>query len=964
MNKIFTLSLALITFFAIQLKGQITDPFFDHVSYRGAFGTTDWTQGWSNWNPQNTTYPSTTITVSGDITTNQTWAPNGSPLLGSAAFTNSNLLDPFFTPVTYIGAFGTTDWTSGWANWNPQTTNYATPTVTISGDITTNTTWSASNVYLLNGFVYVKSGATLTIPAGTVIRGDKTTKGTLIIERGGKINAQGTAMNPIIFTSNVAAGSRDYGDWGGVVICGTASINVPGGEALIEGGPTSYYGGGATPNDQDSSGVMKYVRIEFSGVPLQPNQELNGLTLGGVGSKTKLDYIQVSYCGDDSYEMFGGTVNAKHLIAFRGWDDDFDTDFGYRGKLQFLVSLRDPNIADQSGSNSFESDNDGSGSTNTPQTAPIFCNVSVFGPKATASTTINSNYKKSMHIRRNSKLSVYNSVFSGFPSGLYIDGSSTQNNAIANTLQIENTILAGMGNFFEIPSSSTVWTSAAAERAWFLTPAKNNDTLATNALMMVGNPFNLTAPDFLPSSSNTVYKLEGFVYVKAGATLTIAPGTIIRGDKTSKGTLIIERGGKLIAEGSLYNPIIFTSNVAAGSRDYGDWGGIIICGKAALNVPGGEAIIEGGPTSSYGGGANPDNNDNSGSLKYVRIEFPGIPLQPNQEINGLTMGAVGKGTTLDYIQVSYCGDDSYEWFGGNVNAKHLIAFRGWDDEFDTDYGYHGNLQYLVGLRDPNIADQSGSNGFESDNDGSGSTNTPQTKPIFSNLSMFGPKASSSSTFNSNFKSAMHIRRNSALNVYNSIFAGYPTGMLIDGSASQTNANNSELNVNNCVMSGMAKYFKIPSGGSVWTSEADARAWYLDSLRKNDTLVENTDLELMDPFNLNAPNFMPAATSDMLIGSIWYSNIGFETPSANLNNVKIYPNPTHGNLNVALTLNNSENVKIQLFDLSGRLIGNLLEQEMGAGAHTQTVSLPQLAGGFYLIKVSTSNDVSTFKLLKQ
>ena len=108
-------------------------------------------------------------------------------------------------------------------------------------------------------------------------------------------------------------------------------------------------------------------------------------------------------------------------------------------------------------------------------------------------------------------------------------------------------------------------------------------------------------------------------------------------------------------------------------------------------------------------------------MKYVRIEYPGIAYSPNNEINGLTFGGVGRGTTIDYIQVSYSGDDSYEWFGGTVNCKHLIAYRGWDDDFDTDFGYQGKLQFLVGLRDPEVADQSGSNGFESDNDGSGST---------------------------------------------------------------------------------------------------------------------------------------------------------------------------------------------------------------------------------------------------
>lgn len=154
---------------------------------------------------------------------------------------------------------------------------------------------------------------------------------------------------------------------------------------------------------------------------------------------------------------------------------------------------------------------------------------------------------------------------------------------------------------------------------------------------------------------------------------------------------------------------------------------MIICGNAKINVPGGEAQIEGGPRSYYGG---TNDNDNSGILKYLRIEFPGVPFQPDKEINGLTMGGVGKNTIIDYVQVSYSGDDAYEWFGGCVNAKHLITLGTWDDDFDTDYGFSGMIQYAVALREPNIADVSGSNAFESDNDASGSTNTPQTSAVF------------------------------------------------------------------------------------------------------------------------------------------------------------------------------------------------------------------------------------------
>lgn len=325
--------------------------------------------------------------------------------------------------------------------------------IIVSGEITSNTTWSNDNIYLLDGWVYVRNGATLTIEPGTLIKGDFATKGALIVERGGRLVADGTAEQPIVFTSQRAAGSRAYGDWGGVIICGRASINAPenagngtaAGEAIIEGGVGSVYGGGANPDDNDDSGILRYVRIEYGGIPFQPNSEINGLTMGGVGRGTTIDHVQVSYCGDDAFEWFGGTVNCTNLISYNNWDDDFDTDFGYRGNIQFGLIVRDPNIADQSGSNGFESDNDGQGTGNTPITRPVFSNITVIGPLA-FSSSINSNYKRALHLRRNTKTSVYNSVFVGYPTGLLIDGSATQANAANNELRFSHSILCQMSD--------------------------------------------------------------------------------------------------------------------------------------------------------------------------------------------------------------------------------------------------------------------------------------------------------------------------------------------------------------------------------------------------------------------------------------------------------------------------------------------------------------------------------------
>lgn len=426
-----------------------------------------------------------------------------SVVVGSAAMAQG-----FFEYTNYAGAFApapTARWTDGWTNFDPQNATYPSTTVSIpAGDITTNTTWTSGNTYLLDGgFVYVTNGATLTIEAGTIIRG--TGNGTLIIEKGAKINAQGTANNPIIFTSNQPAGSRDYGDWGGVVLLGQATNNNPNSPNVVtEGGignGTTGKGCFGGTNDNDNSGIMSYVRIEFCGIPLVPNSEINGLTFGAVGAGTQIDHIQVSYSGDDSFEWFGGTVDCKYLVAFHGWDDDFDTDFGYRGRIQFGFSVRDSRIADQSGSNGFESDNDAAGTNLTPKTKAKFSNITIIGPNWTGNAdTTNSLYKRGAHIRRNSSISIYNSIITGYPSaGFLIDAVSTANNYCGDTLQLCGNILAQIkgSKFFQTTAGADT-SSCSLSNSVFQTMglADNNDTLSTTTSLLLGPTFGNSLADY------------------------------------------------------------------------------------------------------------------------------------------------------------------------------------------------------------------------------------------------------------------------------------------------------------------------------------------------------------------------------------------------------------------------------------------------------------------------------------
>jgi len=324
----------------------------------------------------------------------------------------------------------------------------------------------------------------------------------------------GSKTEPIVFSSNQAAGARTRGSWGGLVLLGNATINAAGGTAVIEGGVDAVKGLYGGNNDADNSGKLSYVRIEYAGIPFQPNQEINSLTLGGVGNGTQIDHIMVTEGNDDSYEWFGGTVNAKYLIANRGWDDDFDCDFGFRGKIQFGIVVRDPNFADPgSGSSSaFEQDNDGAGSTATPQTAPVFSNITVIGPSATVSTLINPNYKRAAQLRRNSATSIFNSAIVGYPRGIFIDGVASGNNATNGIMALKNNIIGGMsaGNY-QSNSSFDINT-------WAATTAFNNSTVTNPADLNLVDAYNTNAAirNFSPKPTSPLISGANFTDAKLG----------------------------------------------------------------------------------------------------------------------------------------------------------------------------------------------------------------------------------------------------------------------------------------------------------------------------------------------------------------------------------------------------------------------------------------------------------------
>jgi hypothetical protein len=355
----------------------------------------------------------------------------------------------------------------------------------------------SEGVYTIVGYVYFQSGTTLTIPAGTIFKSDVSQKGALIIERGAKIEAVGTESKPIVFTSGKAPGSRTRGDWGGIIILGNAPTNRPLSPApLVEGGVDRRYGG---TNATDNSGTMKYVRIEWAGIAAEPGSEINGLTLGGVGSGTVLEYIQVSYGNDDAYELFGGTVNLKNIIAYATSDDDLDFDFGYTGKIQFAVCQRRPEIADTDAGNGVEADNDGSGSSALPYTRPVLSNITWIGPNGDAATQANLNFANRW--RRSVRFVVRNSLMLGFPkAGFRIESSSTARAYKTDTSEFKNNLVHALVSPYSADSAAaTVITSAEmkakAEADGCITYANGND-------IQLEAPFNWDTPNYMPKAGS------------------------------------------------------------------------------------------------------------------------------------------------------------------------------------------------------------------------------------------------------------------------------------------------------------------------------------------------------------------------------------------------------------------------------------------------------------------------------
>ncbi|WP_440874489.1 hypothetical protein [Thalassotalea sp. PLHSN55] len=669
------------------------------------------------------------------------------------------------------------------------------------------------------------SDPTLTIEPGAVLFG-QSGEDYLVVHRDAKIIAEGTKAKPIIMTSlqDVKGEATSAGQWGGVVILGNAPSNKcpsDGSDCAlqVEGiGEGGVFGG---TNWEDDSGTLKYVVVKYAGYEVSPDNELNGITFGGVGSGTTVDYIQVHANADDGVEFFGGAVNVKHLVLTGNKDDSIDWDNGFKGMMQHIYVEHAKNAGEAN--RAIEADNDGSTPDKEPQSNPTLANMTIIGNNFDTADKDS----EGIYLREGTAAKIFNTVVTG-PSEMgecfEIEGGDTSSvtvdNATSGKIVMQNSVLA-CSNGENFKNAKAADDSVLLDlEAWFTAedsnmistsilidengvPDTNSPLIAADAGQDVANtqdaffdsvdyigafdgstdwrdgwafgfgggevtasaeeegcPTGTTSISPVDGStttceisgritadltltSNNIYALSGAVFVGGdktdSATLSIEAGTTIYG-RSGDDYLVVSRDSQIEANGSSSAPITFTSqqDMTGEATSAGQWGGIILLGNAQSNKcpsDGSDCAlqVEGAENGAVFGGT--DDTDSSGTLRYVVVKHAGYEIAPDNELNGITFGGVGSGTTVEYIQIHENADDGIEFFGGTVNAKYVVLTANKDDSVDWDNGYRGNLQYVL-IKHAD-SDGEANRAIEADNDGSTPNKMPQSNPTLANFTIIG-----------------------------------------------------------------------------------------------------------------------------------------------------------------------------------------------------------------------------------
>lgn len=871
---------------------------------------------------------------------------------------------------------------------------------TVTGVITEDFTLDSTMNYVFDGTVQVgigneevsanvskatvdevkAQGVTLTIPAGSDVRFGSS--GYLIVTRGSKIDAQGTRSNPITFSSE-DAGFDGTGEWGGIILQGFAPQYGSGNTGVChdtttvcnidgEGGDDVGKYGGNDP--ADNSGIMRYVRIAEGGLVASANNEVNGLTLQGVGYGTTLEYIQVHGNRDDGVEWFGGTVNAKYLVLTENDDDDLDYDEGYKGNVQYALIVKKQEGSpiggnDPRGIEANSSDND-----YVPQTEATLANITIIGGSVNNDAASTGGKQPGMRLRGAVTTNIFNSVVEGFDVGCVriddaevtgvgtVDSSveltnvfgeclngfyakraaNAESNVGARSMSF-NDAYAVIEDFAALGSAPTITATANgsgfvfdqtsyagavdptisdAANAWWgewtlpgtlgqeitETPDSSPAFVSCN-----GTNSECTVTDTIDQdyvfTAGTTWLLNGFVKVgtgnrlitsnadaqsikDAGVTLTIRPGVEVKGN--SDAVLLVTRGSKIVANGTATDPITFSSE-DAGYDGLGEWGGLVIQGFAPQFGAGNSGAChvgadtycnvdgEGGDdVGKYGGS---DKADNSGVLRYVRIAEGGLVASANNEINGLTLQGVGHGTAIDFVQVHNNRDDGVEWFGGTVNASHLVLTGNDDDDVDFDEGYQGNIQFvLIRKNQGTDAAPIGGNdprGIEANS--SDDDYVPQTEAALSNVLVLGgpivnrPKTGAAITSQEGPQPALRLRGAVTAALYNTAMNGYTSACIRIDDATVTGIGevDTPISLTNVIGDDCGTFFSHEqpetSSGTVGAFDFSVDgAFALDATNGNVTSVNPVEVNNGSDFEFVNTDFIGVVAPGTSASEAWYA----------------------------------------------------------------------------------------------
>ena len=958
--------------------------------------------------------------------------------------------DGFFDQVNYKGAFGSSNWLKGWTALDHY--EYLADDAVAAGTVPVTDAsinagetvyWTADNTYVLEGFVFVEDGAVLNIQAGTVIKakaGQGESASALIVSQGGKIYAEGTATAPVIFTAENDDVTDPYdlelpatNLWGGLIILGKATVNNKNGGGNIEGIPVeerTYYGG---TDDDDCSGVLRYVSIRHGGTDIGSGDEINGLTLGAVGRGTTIEYVEVFSNNDDGFEWFGGTVNAKYLVSAFNLDDAFDHDEGLQSKMQFLFVVQDSTSGERCGEHDGGTDpEDGE-----PYAHPVIYNATYLGSGMNATASGNDHLFK---IRDNWGGEYKNCIFGDFAgdamdvedlesghdsrerletgdisflNNIWFDFAKGNSWDVLGTHDWESAYLADAANNNELTNPALVSISRAQDKSLDPRPAADgaayqnladipddgfftkvnykgafgssnwlkgwtaldhygylaDDAVAAGTVPVTDASIN--AGETVYWTADNTYVLEGFVFVEDGAVLNIQAGTVIKakaGQGESASALIVSQGGKIYAEGTATAPVIFTAENDDVTDPYdlelpatNLWGGLIILGKATVNNKNGGGNIEGIPVEerTYYGGT--DDDDCSGVLRYVSIRHGGTDIGSGDEINGLTLGAVGRGTTIEYVEVFSNNDDGFEWFGGTVNAKYLVSAFNLDDAFDHDEGLQSKMQFLFVVQDSTSGERCG----EHDGGTDPEDGEPYAHPVIYNATYLGSGMNATASGNDHL---FKIRDNWGGEYKNCIFGDF-AGDAMDvedlesGHDSRERLETGDISFLNNIWFDFAK-------GNSWDvlGTHDWESAYLADAANNNELtnpalvsISRAQDKSLDP----RPAADGAAYQNLADISTAVESIRIST-SGNVPQDYIlsqnYPNPFNPTTTIEFSLLKAGNVKLTVFNQLGQEVAVLANDVKLAGTYKVTWNASHLPSGLYLYRLESAQGTQTQKML--